>query len=741
MRRVLIAFTVCCTASMVLSGYYGPYKMDADTLHLWHFDAEDTGVISDAVGVNPIDLVLDGGGPPTITDSSYSSFRTALNTFGEPDNVAGAIGNPLSVSNFTGTDGSFTFEAIIKPAIEFDAIASVNHQEIICGDSNVSRGWQFRINKTGVLRFHKLTGTWQAVDAPIPTEGIHAYKKDCWYHVAVTYNGGAADPNLLDDPNNLKLYWTKLDSGVTKANLIGKAMLNANLDTSATVNFSIGNELRALYGYTENFQGLIDEVRISRVARTPDEMIVGTSAATNPSPPDGAANVDPATQISWNISKDPNATGQYLYWVEDIPVFDGVTPTHLSLENDPTTVSKTMDMDRVYFWRVDTSIDKSSAMDPNTIVGDIWTFSTLKTIPVITLHPLNLAVFEEETAVFTTEFVSVSEPSISWYRASNPDTNLEDVTLTYLGNGLFRTQLQIAAAQLADQDIYYCSIRNGGTGEMPVRSQQAQLYIKRLLVHLPFEGNAQDAAINVDGIVFGNPTYIASSCAALGQAIMLNGEDQYVLLGPNTFPKAGWGNGLEQGTVTCWVRIDKPSGDMRIVGIDEGQQYDLWVDTNDGMIRFVIKDSTASKQVDVSGTHPDKNWRGDGKWHFIAATYEKGVGGQMWLDGQPYGTNASYLSTSFNPWTYGIAIGAGLNKSGSPYQYFGGAIDDVRLYNYSLSQNEIESLFFNGGGFFCINPYANQYDLDNNCKVDLCDIAEFAKQWLDCGRWPQTCCD
>ncbi len=260
-------FLLLCLTVAAQAEVQGPYEVDADTLHLYHFD----GTTLDEAASGAVNLTLVNGA--IITSASVSGFGTALNTQGGSDDIADAVNNPLAVSNFVGTDGAFTFEALIKPLVDYSQISSVNHQEIICGDGSDSRAWQFRINNTGDLRFQKLTGTWQAIDAAIPTSGAHAYENGAWFHVAVTYNG---DPG---DATNLKLYWTKLDSGATEANRIGQAQLNADLDPTAAPDFSLGNESRSTP--SENFEGLIDEVRISSIERAPDDMLF----AYNPDAP------------------------------------------------------------------------------------------------------------------------------------------------------------------------------------------------------------------------------------------------------------------------------------------------------------------------------------------------------------------------------------------------------------------------------------------------------------------------
>ena len=209
----------------------GPYTVDAYTLHLYHFD----GNANDAVATNPINLTLAYGA--TVTTTSYTGFGTMLNTYegtSGTGNMPIAYVNEKAVNNFFGTDGAFTFEAIVKPAVAIGAIP--NNMQIISGDddSGQTRGWLFRVTTTGRLEFTKLTGTQETFSAALPTTGEQAWGLE-GFHVAVTYNG------LENTPNNLKFYWTRLNSSVSQAVLLMSFQMVTDLSISPAVDFAVGN--------------------------------------------------------------------------------------------------------------------------------------------------------------------------------------------------------------------------------------------------------------------------------------------------------------------------------------------------------------------------------------------------------------------------------------------------------------------------------------------------------------------
>lgn len=296
----------CCTAQAAL---YGPYAADSDTLHLWHMDSP--APVEDAVpsgGTNLVGL-LNGA---ALGDASYPGFGTALNTTdGGPDVLAErnalltastATPNPGNVTLTVAdtTSGAFTFEAIVwigfDPAKNFGTTANGGNNRgtpfnIVSAESsaNGNRIFQFRIVPTGMVpatgqppapspfisfeNVRMISGNQPSIYAAIPTDGPDAIASNGWYHVAVTYNG------VPSTEGNIRFYWTRIDASRETANeifIVSATTSLSGLNPLATITspFVIGNDGR---NRNSNFLGLIDEVRISRVARPANGMLFGPS--------------------------------------------------------------------------------------------------------------------------------------------------------------------------------------------------------------------------------------------------------------------------------------------------------------------------------------------------------------------------------------------------------------------------------------------------------------------------------
>ena len=245
-----------------------PYTPDANTLHLWHLDETHPGPAQPDGGVaGSFNLTTANGA--SLGHASFPGFSTAGGVSGNDSND-GLQGNNIPVGDVTGANGAFTFEAIVNTAWLSNS-DSQSGQQIISMEAaggNSGRPFQFRIDDTGNLRFINIAPGIQQLDGAIPTTGVHAFAPGKWFHVAATYNGNE------NTPDNFKLYWTALDSSATVANEIFSGNLLNDLAAGAVL--GVGNEFRSP---SENLEGFIDEVRISDIARAPDDFLFAPGTA------------------------------------------------------------------------------------------------------------------------------------------------------------------------------------------------------------------------------------------------------------------------------------------------------------------------------------------------------------------------------------------------------------------------------------------------------------------------------
>ncbi|MCW1922437.1 histidine kinase [Luteolibacter arcticus] len=264
------------TAAALPVAAFQPYEADEHTLHLWHLDEAGPPFKDDGVSPSPLLGLLNGakaGQPPFPGFGAAISFqpspggdrdygpillaKQALDS-GPKDNVD----PPFPIM---GNDGAFTIEALVKFNV-MPADATGLALDIVSMDDEVAdnRVFIFRVEKPGFLCFLPISGSDVRGGglATLPTSGPHAVNTTDWFHAAVVYDGHESAVN------NLKLFWTRLGAGDEAANLIGQGTLTADIGRQLA-DFAIGNtgNRQGTSSPREFFPGLIDEVRISSIAR------------------------------------------------------------------------------------------------------------------------------------------------------------------------------------------------------------------------------------------------------------------------------------------------------------------------------------------------------------------------------------------------------------------------------------------------------------------------------------------
>lgn len=288
--RIIQKALFICTAALLLNsaraGLQIPYTPDANTLHLWHFDGPtNTAPTTDEVQTLSITLTNQSQGvtPGSFATLGSASAIAALNTCLQiiPTNYSAGSSYALAVNrananvtNFcNNTSGAFTFEAILN--CTGNPYVANGNWEIVAGDSvNSSRAWQFRIvsGAQPTVNFNFISGGGGNYTFNLPKSGPNIFLQGIWYHIAVTYTGNA--PTNGDTAGVMTFYWTLLDGGRTNASLLAVTNTAGTFTLGGTPVIAVGGSARNNSGVAnaEGFKGLIDEVRISNVARGSNDL-------------------------------------------------------------------------------------------------------------------------------------------------------------------------------------------------------------------------------------------------------------------------------------------------------------------------------------------------------------------------------------------------------------------------------------------------------------------------------------
>lgn len=157
-----------------------------------------------------------------------------------------------------------------------------------------------------------------------------------------------------------------------------------------------------------------------------------------------------------------------------------------------------------------------------------------------------------------------------------------------------------------------------------------------------------------------------------GQAVSLNGTDGYV-----SIPDSVLWDTFSNLTVSCWFKTDvNQSGKGLVVHDNSNYKYLLYLTGDSGSLMFYVRTASGTKSASVSkGT----GYYADGAWHYVAGVYDRyaadGQRVKLYVDGDLVGSSAGYNEQILDG-DEGIYVGRWGNN------YFNGAIDDVRIYNY-----------------------------------------------------------
>lgn len=428
-----------------------------------------------------------------------------------------------------------------------------------------------------------------------------------------------------------------------------------------------------------------------------------------PSPDDGAIDISIEIPLSWTEPNDILNPGYIVHMGSDPNASETSFPETSALTIDPGT----LDNETLYYWRVDV-IDPNDGGVSCTYEGDAWSFTTVTATPIFAIQPQDQSVFSDEMAIFSVALVDPAGVSYQWYRGSG------DLLVDTAISGAITDTLIISLAALSDEDDYYCVATNSAGG---VASDTALLSIKRLMFHWPLDSDLIDIVGAKDGtMTVGTPIY---DTGVINGALSLSGGlDDWVEVGSvGTSGNAsrtitGWINAATE-TVPEWTGVfgfsTSASGENRT---GEAESFDI-ERLGSGSNGFGLHQFYWQAEIVSDITV--------GEWIFVVGSHD-GTTTRWYGNGTLIGQEARTLST-IDFWSFG--------KRASNDNTFTGLIDDVRLYNYALSDIEVAQLWVHEkGGYVCIggNP---PFDFNEDCIVDMTDFAMLANEWLSCNRYPQ----
>ncbi|MBE0534644.1 MAG: hypothetical protein IH624_03175 [Phycisphaerae bacterium] len=468
----------------------------------------------------------------------------------------------------------------------------------------------------------------------------------------------------------------------------------------------------------------------------------GYWASTEVSPDDGALGVNPSQPLTlqWLPGFMPNPIVEYRIFFSNDPAIGVPDPNGIPhavvAAGDPKEVviaANTLGEGVDYYWRVDAYTKPATDLtDPNNMAGELWTFKTIRTAPIVDAAPVNVNAWRDEVVTFSVQ------------ARSGENNNQGPLTYDWhdAAGSLGAPSLPVLEVTVGNENrSFYCVVSNMNGSQT---SAAAKLHVKKWVAHWTFDEGEGYVAYDSSPaewrttpvphhatLIAPSPAGIWRADGKIGGCIDLDGVDKYF----DTFARAsqfGLG-GNKPVTFSAWVyprayndggiyemgnRAALQNFSLRTrAGINEVERWRIQYYSGD-------RDIWTWRQDSNKNANPNYHFPSINAWVHFVHSYD----GQKT---QVYANGVLIVDWQHNP--LNVADNLTLRIGQYSAAEFDGLIDDVQVFNYPLSREEVIDIYRQGvpDAKFCDG--ANPMDINGDCKIDLSDLEAVLSLWLNSG--------
>ncbi len=255
-----------------------------------------------------------------------------------------------------------------------------------------------------------------------------------------------------------------------------------------------------------------------------------------------------------------------------------------------------------------------------------------------------------------------------------------------------------------------CSTCPGDCGVCP------QELIAHWKLDEPSGTTAADSSGNgYDGTLVNGPIWTSGK---IGNALSFDGVNDYIRNSASAF-----NFGPSDFSISLWIK-QVASQQMDYAGIISKGAYKnsgwyLNVDNgaNRDVLVFVTNQNNAAQGTITGHAIPDNTWT-----HIVAV--RQGPSARIYINGADVTASSDGASDPADS-TYDLEVGAVTGDN----LYFKGSIDDVRIYDYALSDSEVQELYTKAAGSTC----QSGADSDNDGVISISEMVSFISRWKSGG--------
>lgn len=204
------------------------------------------------------------------------------------------------------------------------------------------------------------------------------------------------------------------------------------------------------------------------------------------------------------------------------------------------------------------------------------------------------------------------------------------------------------------------------------------------VVHYPFDGNANDysgSALHLT--ISGNPQPCTDRHGITNGAYQLDGIQDYFWVADNPILRP------EYFTICAWFCSESKTGYTRILE----KRYKKYAPPYSSyLLEMDIDSSLPQAHLTLNGERhiiPAQQSAAYDSWHHLCASYD-GSTFKLYLDGEL--SSSMDLTGAISYLDLPLCIG-NAHQGASEEQLFKGKLDDVRIYNYALSESAIRNMY------------------------------------------------